>query len=108
METADTFGAWLAVETAVSKSEYEFELASYNTMVALGAIEWAHSTSSASSMSHVPRLALAGSDVPPVSLRTLSVGPPLTLNCCRPNWLLKLLASAIMFGSLYASTIAIV
>ena len=84
----------------MSKSEYEFEFASNRMMFACGAIEWAHSTSSASSTSHPPGLELAGSDVPPDSLSTFKVGCPLPLNCGRPNALLNVLASEMMSGSL--------
>ena len=38
--------------------------------------------------------------VPPVWFSTVKGGPPETLNCCKPNWLLKAAASLTILGSL--------
>ena len=69
----------------MSRSEYELEFASNRMMLAWGAMEWAHSTSRASSTSQRAVAGVGWEARCPVSLRTLSVGPPVTLNCCRPN-----------------------
>ncbi len=51
---------------------------------------------------HPPTLrgAFVGNDEPPVWFSTFNVGPPLTLNCCKPNWVLNVAASVMIFGSL--------
>ena len=76
------------------------ELASTKRIVALGAMACAHSTSSEISK---PQSALVvGSLAPPVWLTILKFAAG------RPNFASKAAKSLAMFGSLYASTMAIV
>ena len=72
METTETPGRPAAVVTALKRSEKEFVFASTKRMFALGAVAWAHSTSSEASRAQ-PAL-FRGSLVPPVSLMILKLG----------------------------------
>src|ERR1700685_4154451 len=110
MEISETPAVAAAVSTAWSMSGSLLVVDSNRMMLASGAMECAHSTSSDSSRSHSwpsPRATGRG-DACPFWLSTFSVGPPVTLNCCRPYVLLNVAASDMMSGALYASTMAIV
>ena len=55
IDTTDTPGRLAAVATLVIRSASDWLLASTSTICAPGAMAWAHSTSSASSISQLPR-----------------------------------------------------
>ena len=100
METTEAPQLTAAVWTAVIRSEIESLLASSRMMLACGAMACAHSTSSDSSTDQPDVPESAGSAAPPVWFSTVSVGPPGTLNCCKPNWVLNAAASLTILGSL--------
>ncbi len=92
METATTPGVPAAVCTARYRSEVVSAAASKRTMLAMGAMAWAHSVSSDSSISQVsepvepdgPFGSVPGKVVPPFSFNLVNVGLPVPPKVGRP------------------------
>src|SRR5580692_9026529 len=107
LETASTSGALDAVRSAVARSDIEAEFASTSTIEQLGQIPETMSRSSDSSSSQPPLESDFGSLLVPYSL-TIFRQPLAVVQAGRPNFVRYRARSLAAFGSLKASTTAMV